>query len=153
MTPLSTFKRVVPVGISLLALFFTGASVRGQPEDKPAFRRDPFWPVGFEKEYKIEDLGLDAASMDLTADGKPASANWTVARKLLNVSGVAWNNLATNKQCVAIVNGRVLEVGDPVAVETRGFRYEWVVTSISRKEVLFEKVNVNPIKKKTRMAK
>jgi hypothetical protein len=153
MTPLSTFKRFLPAAVSVLALFAAAASVRGQEDDKPVFRRDPFWPVGFEKDYKVEELRLDALAAEQMSDGKPASADWAVARKLLNVSGVAWNNVATNKQCVAIVNGRVFEVGDPVVVEAKGFRYQWVVTAISRKEVLFEKVNVNPINKKTRMGK
>jgi|GEM_PF-3363780 len=152
MKSLSTFRHWVPAGISLLMLLATGAPLRGQgtKEDRP-FRRDPFWPVGYEREHKVDNLRMEAA--ELAPDGKPAIANWDVARKLLNVGSVAWNNVATNRECMAIVNGRVVEVGDPVVVDAKGFRYQWVVTAISRKEVSFEKVDVNPVRKKTQLAK
>ena len=86
------------------------------------------------------------------SDGTPAKARrqkeeaapadqWTAARQALKLGGVMLND---EGGYVAIVNNEIVEVGDTVKLEFGRAIYRWKVTSISKHNVDFEPVDIQP---------
>ena len=96
--------------------------------------RDPFWPVGYQPPVVKKDVPppipvkvVPVSKPTVVVPPRPA-ADWTVARRLLNVSGFA--EASDVRSC--FINGRLVSEGETVALVHAGYRYMWRVDRIDR---------------------
>ena len=98
--------------------------INGAKQEKAAFKRDPFWPVG----YVPESVKKAIAARDKPNSVRPTVANnWSTAMKKIAINGVSSR---ANNEFFAVINGQVKSVGDTVTVNLDGLVYTWAVESI-----------------------
>jgi len=79
-------------------------------------KRDPFWPVGYVSKRVIK-----------SGSRKEGPVNWEEARKNVKINGI----VRRKDEYVVIINSRVKKIGDVVIFDFKGYRYKWVIESIT----------------------
>ncbi len=127
------FQAGTKVGFNAIAAQFTPKPV--QPPDSE------LGEVVKMLNSQLGDAG-DAHPKKTPAKGSDAAdAQWKEARQALKVGGVMLND---DGGYVAIVDGEIVEVGDPVKLKHGKLIYRWKVTAISKHSVDFEPLDVQP---------
>ncbi len=116
-----------------------GASARLPPED-----RDPFWPVGYTppppspSTSRTNETGSEAGTPD------PEPPDRVVEWPTLSVKGITRSG---SGRYMAMLDGfGLVEGGETVSVVRNGFRFRWVILSVTNQGVLQTKLDVVRIK-------
>lgn len=126
----------------------------------PRSARDPFWPVGFVPAVpeKVASGGTPAAGPAQVSSPEPETTKpleWDQARQKLGLRGLssAGRDKVTGKpRYVAVMAGRLAEVGDTVSTAYEGLIYRWKVVAIGSNGVSLVKLDVRPDEAGTHLA-
>jgi hypothetical protein len=115
----------------------------------PTHKRDPFWPVN----YTPKKITHSPSTGSPKTEGNPAGVypeklktpDWDTARKLLDIRGVSL--IGRDKQSnapkyLAMVGGKLVEVGDTVYTLYDDQTYRWKVASITANGISLVKIDV-----------
>jgi len=141
-----SFKKTLVV-VLIFCVFQAGTKV-GFNAIAAQFTPQPVQPPDSELGEVVKMINAQVADAGDTRPKKPLvkesgtdTAQWKEARQALKIGGVMLN---ADGSYVAIVNGDIVEVGDPVKLEHGKLRYRWKVTTISRHDVDLEPLDVQP---------
>jgi hypothetical protein len=131
----------VPVGVV--------AVPAGEGEVRDTLKqRDPFWPVGYtpKKVVKPKEKG-PGRNPALTPAPVPELVRlpvWDEARKKLDIRGISLIHDKNSKapKYLAMIAGKLVEIGDTVAVKYDERMYRWRVVGISDEGVSLQKMDV-----------
>ncbi len=111
-------------------------------------KRDPFWPVGYTPKPIVTAATTNTGSVKTAvSEEKPVPINWEAARKNLDIRGISL--IGRDKQTntanyLAVIGGKVVEVGDSVSATYMSRVYRWRVTSIGPEGISLSKLEVRP---------
>ncbi|MEI8140325.1 MAG: hypothetical protein WCI03_10715 [bacterium] len=112
-----------------------------------AKQRDPFLPVGYvPKKVKIIKK-LESGKLSSAVSPTPEQARvllWDEARRKVDIRGISLihdKNSGTPKY-LAMVAGKLVEIGDAVSAKYEGQIYRWRVVGISEEGVSLQKLDV-----------
>jgi hypothetical protein len=124
---------------SVAALVFAAAAIAadGDGESVGAVLRDPFWPIGYRPASTATASALSSGSPPQAA---PTEEQWEAARRKVVVQGVT----RRGDRAMAIINDRVIGVGEIVEAREGGFIFRWRVEAVEESGVIIRRWNYVP---------
>lgn len=115
----------------------------------PDLKRDPFWPAGYIPKPRVVATTTNVSGTTTTAlaEERPVPVNWDAARKVLDIRGIGLigrDKQTNTAKYLAMIGGKLTEVGDIVSVAYMSRLYRWKVTSISPDGISLAKLDVRP---------
>lgn len=112
-----------------------------------ATKRDPFWPVGYapKRQKKTKEGGTGKPSMTVESTPDPVRVPlWDEARKKVDIRGISLIHDKNSKtpKYLAMVAGKLVEVGNVVTVKYEDRVYRWRVVGISEEGVSLRNLDV-----------
>lgn len=116
---------------------------------EPNLKRDPFWPVGYTPKPRVAATTTNesATTRSTVPEEKPIPVNWDAARKTLDIRGISLigrDKQTNTAKYLAMIGGKLVEVGDIVSVSYMSRIYRWKVTSISPDGISLAKQDLRP---------
>lgn len=104
--------------------------------------RDPFWPLGYTPANEAAVAPSPAAQAEPPRPEPPrekpiSEEDWAKARKALVISGITKTVRPDTHETriLAMINRQMLALGDTVTFIHLDVRYQWLVETLSEKEV------------------
>lgn len=115
----------------------------------PDPRRDPFWPVGYTPKPRVvtTTTNMSGTASSPLPEERPVPINWDAARKILDIRGIGLigrERQTNTAKYLAMIGGKLTEVGDIVSVSYMSRLYRWKVTAISPDGISLAKLDVRP---------
>jgi len=127
--------------VSVAAAALWGAAARIPASDEaispPGRLRDPFRPVGYRPPLPPgRDPSPPPAAPQTPARDAPPPELWEEARRMVAVQGVT----SIGDRKMAMINDRVVGVGDKVELFYAGFIFRWIVDNLDERGVGLRRV-------------
>lgn len=128
----------------------TAAEIQPAPAEPPdeegpaSNHRDPFWPVGYVPR-KVTKSKVAPAGANPRPTAVPEPLEWDEAGRHLEINGISHmgREKGTKKErYMAVVNGKVVEAGDPVSVALGNRVYRWRIQEIKPSGLSLSKLDV-----------
>jgi hypothetical protein len=131
----------------LLLEFGMGVAAAQTPASTPLARRDPFWPLGYAPVSVGVVTNVPVVPPPSTNSPPPVVVakvvtpeDWAAAEEEVGIRPPRYSlGGRGGTDNFVLVGGRIKSKGDLVLFEKDGVRFTWLVASISRDDVMFER--------------